>query len=85
MFPAGRPGDWLHFERIAVTRDQASAHDVLDEHGQAEADALPVPVMDAVLLDWLDGLLVEAIRAEVRAAQARERRQLPEAIGDALG
>jgi hypothetical protein len=83
-YAPGRPGDWLAFERIAVTRDQAADHGVLDEHGNAEADALPVPVMDAILLDRLDGLLDKAIRAEVWAAQATERRQLPEAIWEAL-
>jgi len=45
---------WLEFERIALTLDQAQAADLLDDAGKAEADGLPVPVMDQIITDAID-------------------------------
>jgi hypothetical protein len=50
----GMPWDWLEFERIALTEDQAADAGVLDDDGKAEADALPVPVMDAIVRDAIE-------------------------------
>ncbi len=79
-YAPGRPGDWLTFRRIAVTEEQAREAGALDEHGKAEADALPVPVMDAILTGALDGLLDPAIRARVLGQQARERQRVVDAV-----
>jgi hypothetical protein len=46
--------DKLTFERIALTYEQADANDLLDAAGKAEADGLPVPVMDAILRDAIE-------------------------------
>ena len=50
----GMGWDWLEFERIALTEDQAADANVLDDDGKAEADALPVPVMDAIVRDAIE-------------------------------
>jgi hypothetical protein len=42
------------FETIAVTEDQARQHDLLDADGKAEADGLPVQVMDQILRDAIE-------------------------------
>jgi hypothetical protein len=79
-----RPAGWLSFERIAITEDQAREEGVLDEDGKAEADALPVPVMDAILLGWLDRLQDPAGRESLLVDQDQERARLPDAIRAAL-
>jgi hypothetical protein len=79
-----RPAGWLSFERIAVTTDQAREEGVLDEDGKAEADALPVSVMDAILRGRLDALLDPAGRESILAEQDQERARLPDAIRAAL-
>ena len=33
--------------------EQAQAHDLLDADGTAEVDGLPVPVLDALVRDWI--------------------------------
>jgi hypothetical protein len=80
----GAPDGWLTFKRLAITDEQARAHGVLDPDGAAEADALPVPALDAIVVGWLDGLLLPAGRDRVLAAQERERRRLPETVRAAL-
>jgi hypothetical protein len=67
-----RPGCWLRFKRIAITRQQAIDNDALDDDGKAEADALPVQVMDRILTRWLDRLLDTATREQVLADLDRE-------------
>lgn len=85
----GRPQGWLTFRRLALTVEQAAQHGLLDAQGKAEADALPVPVLDAIVTGALDGLFVPAGRDETRAEQAEHRDRLPDAIraalADALG
>jgi hypothetical protein len=80
----GAPDGWLAFERLAVTADQARARDVLDPDGTAEADALPVPVLDAIMVDWLNRVLLPAGRERLAAEQEAERRRLPDATLAAL-
>jgi hypothetical protein len=79
-YTPGLPGDWLTFRRLALTREQAEAHGVLDEDGKAEADALSVPIMDGILREALDELLDPEIRQAVLAEQDDERRRLPEVV-----
>jgi hypothetical protein len=79
------PADWLTFDRIAVSPSQAEAAGVLDDDGKAEADALPVPVMDAILRGRLDQLTDPAARESVRVEQDRERGRLAAATSAALG
>ena len=66
----GAPDGWLRFARLAVTVDQARTHDVLDPDGTAEADALPVPALDAIVVGWLDGLLVPAVPSVSASGEA---------------
>jgi hypothetical protein len=80
----GAPAAWLRFERIAVTAAQARAHDVLDDDGTAEADALPVQAMDAIVTGWLEDLLDPARRESVLAERDGERDRLADAIREAL-
>jgi len=47
----GLDEDWLEFERIGLTEEQAEVAGLLDEEGKAEADGLPVPVMDQLIID----------------------------------
>jgi hypothetical protein len=83
-----KPGDdaagLVTFERIAVTVDQARDADVLDPDGKAEADALPVPVMDALVRDAIDRHHVPAPREQVEQDEMAARDGLPDAIRDTL-
>jgi len=60
----------LTFERIALTAEQAADAGVLDENGKAEADALPVPVMDQIITDAIERYQDPAVR-EDNAERAR--------------
>jgi hypothetical protein len=44
----------VEFATIAVTEEQAIEHDLLDDEDKAEADGIPVPVMDAILRDAIN-------------------------------
>jgi hypothetical protein len=78
----GLPAGWLSFERIALTRTQAEENDLLDDDGKAEVDGLPVPVIDAIVNNAIDGLLDPAGRENVRADRRRQLHHLPQAIAD---
>lgn len=69
------PADWLMFERIALTEEQAADADLLDQFGKAEADGLPVPVMDQILTDAIESYQDPDIRQQTieRAADERSR------------
>jgi hypothetical protein len=64
----GADYDQLTFERIALTVAQAEAAGVIDSAGKAEADALPVPVMDAIITEAIE----EYQDAQTREDNARE-------------
>ncbi len=81
--PGLSPG-WLTFRRIAVTVEQAELHRLLDADGKAEADSLPVPVLDAIVTEALDELFDPACREQVQTDEDEQRRLLPEAIREAL-
>ena len=70
------PG-WLSFKRIALTRDQAREHGLLDEDGKAEAEGLPVPVMDAILRDAIESHQDPARREQTVREAAEERSRIP--------
>ena len=80
----GRPPGWLEFRRLALTRQQAERHGLLDADGKAEADSLPVPVLDAIVTEALDSMFVPAGREQMRADEDEQRRLLPDAIRAAL-
>jgi hypothetical protein len=80
----GLSSDWLRFRRLAITHDQAEQYGVLDADGKAEADALPVPAMDAIIREALDELIDAEVRDVVLEDQAHERRQLGDLIREAL-
>lgn len=75
----------LTFFRLALTTAQAEALDLLDENGKGEVDGVPVPVMDRLLTDAIEGLQVPAYREGLDADEERERGRLPDAIRQALG
>ena len=75
-----QPPGWLTFVRVAITKEQAIEYDVLDADGKAEADAIPVPAMDGILTEALDGLLDSAGRERVYRDTEQERYRLADAI-----
>lgn len=77
-------GAGLRFERIALTVEQAEEFHLLDKKGKAEADAIPVREMDAILTSALDELIDPSVRAETLRAQQAERGRLPAAVRAAL-
>ena len=70
----------LRSQRLALTVEQATKHDLLDADGKAEVDGLPVPVMNKLLADAIEALSDPAGRERHRDAQAAERERLPELI-----
>jgi hypothetical protein len=64
---AGTDGDCpLRFQRLALTVEQATEPDLLDEDGKAEVDGLPVPVMNTILAAAIEALQDPAGRAPAR-------------------
>ena len=61
----GAQGD-LDVDRLALTYQQAVDHDLLDSHGKAELDGLPVPVLDAIVIGFIkkhmDLKILEAVK-----------------------
>ena len=68
----GAADEWLTFERIACTQAQAAAAGVLDADGKAEADALPVPVMDGIITDAIEAYQDPAVREDNEREAAEE-------------
>lgn len=50
----------IHFLRLALTPTQAEELGLLDADGKAEADAVPVPVMDRWLIEAVEALTLPA-------------------------
>jgi hypothetical protein len=75
---------FLRFYRLALTESQADDLGVLDADGKAEADAIPVPVLDGLLRDAIEALQDPECRESLEAEQERERERVPAAIRDAL-
>jgi hypothetical protein len=75
------------FMRLALTIEQAVDLDLLDADGKAEADSVPVPIMDRWLTEAIEGLTDPACREqeqEQEQEQERERERLPAAIQAAI-
>lgn len=81
---SGHPSGWLRFGRLALTAEQAARHGLLDSDGKAEADSLPVPVLDAIVTGALESLFDPAGREAVGAEQSEQLGLLPAAIAEAL-
>jgi hypothetical protein len=81
---SGADGSALIFVRLALTRAQAAHHGLLDADGKAEADAIPVPVLDGWLTDALDALQDSACRDSLVADEREQRERVPVAIRHAL-
>jgi hypothetical protein len=79
-----RPGGWLDWKRLALTVQQARDWDLLDDHGKAEADGIPVPELDALLRRWFRQHLDADIRRQVKGEWLSERQALPQAIAEAV-
>src|SRR6185312_7458302 len=73
-------GELLDFERLAVTVNQADQYGLLDADGKAEADALPVQVLDAIVTDRLDELIDANALQQMRDYEQAERELLPALI-----
>jgi hypothetical protein len=82
--PQTGAADWLEFERLALTYEQAEAYGLLDADGKAEADSLPVQVLDAIVTGRLDGLIDPDGLAAMREEEAGQRRRLPGLIRAAV-
>ena len=50
----GVGAEFVEFATIAVTEEQAREHDLLDDEGKAEADGIPVPVLDGIVRDGIE-------------------------------
>lgn len=72
----GAEPDQLEFRRIALTEQQAVDADLLDTAGKAEADGLPVPVMDAIVRDAIEDEQDPDIRQENADRADRERARI---------
>jgi hypothetical protein len=80
----GAPDGWLSFERIALTEDQARLAGLLDADGHAEAEGLPVPVMDAILREAIERYQDPAIREQTTRHADAERARITGLILDGL-
>jgi hypothetical protein len=61
----------VSFFRVALTQGQAEQLDVLDAEGKAEADAIPVPVLDGWLREAIEGLQDSACAERTSSASRR--------------
>ena len=74
----------MSFFRLALSVEQAEALDVLDAEGKAEADAIPVPVLDGWLREGIEAVQDSVCRAESEAKQESERERLGDVIREKL-
>ena len=74
----------LSFERIALTEEQAADNDLLDDANKAEADGLPVPVMDAILTAAIEDRQDEAVRQANRDRAEAETGRVTDLVLAAL-
>jgi hypothetical protein len=73
----------LTFYRLALSPAQAEPLGIL-EGGKAEADAVPVPVLDGWVREAIEAVQDSAARIEYETAEGVERERLPDVIRDAL-
>lgn len=74
----------LTFERLALTMDQAEDLGLLDADGKAEADSIPVQVLDGIITDRLDELRDDDALERMRAREREQKRALPAAVRAAV-
>jgi hypothetical protein len=71
-------GGWqLEFERLALTEEQAEEYGLLDADGKAEADSLPVQVLDSIVTGRLEELFDPDAQERMREDEAEQRAMLP--------
>ena len=63
----------LSVQRLGLTSEQATEHDLLDSEGKAELDGLPVPVLDALVRGFIEGHLDPSIARAVVQAEPKMR------------
>jgi hypothetical protein len=63
----------IDIPRLGLTREQAIAHDLLDDDGKAELDGLPVPVLDALVAAFIETHLDLSILEAVKRAEPKMR------------
>lgn len=80
----GARHDQLRFDRIALTEDQAIDADLLDADGKAEAEGLPVPVMDAIVTGAIEALMDMGIVAANLAEAEEETARVTDLVLAAL-
>lgn len=83
-FPSGQEPGLLNFYRLALTLEQAEELAVLDVDGKAEAEAIPVQVLDRWLIGAIERLQVPARREQMLELQETERERVPDLIREAL-
>jgi hypothetical protein len=71
----------LHVVRLALTEAQAIEHGLLDDDGTAEVDGLPVPVLDALVRNWIESHLDAAIQRAVVEAEPKMRMDAARQLG----
>lgn len=76
----GAEYEQLTFNRIALTQEQAEDAGLLDENGKAEADGLPVPVMDAILTSAIEAYQDPAVREQNELDAADEVSRVRELV-----
>ena len=74
----------VEFRTLALTEAQAIEHDLLDADGKAEADGIPVPVLDALVRDAIVEIQDPARREQVAADEEAENDRLPALLLDAV-
>lgn len=75
-------GARLEFRRLALTVEQAEQHGLLDADGKAEADSLPVQVLDGIVTTALDDLRDDAAYTGFTNRQQFETSALPGLVRD---
>jgi len=74
----------LTFFRLVFSPEQAGPLGVLDQTRKAEADAIPVTVLDGWLREAIEHLQDSACRAEFEREQEVERERIPNVVRTAF-
>lgn len=57
----------------ALTYEQALEHDLLDKDGKAEVEGLPIPVLDALVREFIETRMDLSILERVKRAEPKMR------------
>jgi hypothetical protein len=66
------PGS-IYIVPLGLTQEQAIAHDLLDSSGKAEVEGLPVPVLDALVREFIESHMDLEILEKVKSAETAMR------------